>query len=116
MDKSVPDNANPTILSASQLPTRKAKKAKQVKKTKSLGPDSKFSDIVFAKPSYLAVQPLNGHPWADACSEEHIAGEPEFTREPIDEQEIYGERRASFFPCFSCNLEQTRLVCSPLPP
>ncbi|KAL6358871.1 hypothetical protein LRP88_09064 [Fusarium phalaenopsidis] len=42
------DNANPTILSASQLPTRQ-KKAEPRR-----GPESKYDELIFAKPSYLS--------------------------------------------------------------
>lgn len=76
------DNANPTILSASQLPTRQ-KKAEPRR-----GPESKYDELIFAKPSYLsspfcgqglATWP-RGNDWQD-----------EFTPEAIDEQEIYGK-------------------------
>lgn len=75
------DNANPTILSASQLPTRQAKLAPRK------GPESRYNDIVFAKPSYLS-QPF--------CSQSAVAWprtsdwHDEFADEAIDEQEIYG--------------------------
>ncbi|KAI8689105.1 FeS-assembly-P domain-containing protein [Fusarium keratoplasticum] len=77
------DNANPTILSASQLPTRQ-KKAEPRR-----GPESKYDELIFAKPSYLsspfcgqglATWP-RGNDWQD-----------EFAPEAIDEQEIYGKR------------------------
>ncbi|KAH7155757.1 hypothetical protein B0J13DRAFT_233615 [Dactylonectria estremocensis] len=74
------DNANPTILSASQLPTR------QAKLTPRKGPESRYNDIVFAKPSYLS-QPF--------CSQSAVVWprtsdwHDEFADEAIDEQEIY---------------------------
>ncbi|OAQ58319.1 hypothetical protein VFPPC_11656 [Pochonia chlamydosporia 170] len=73
------DNANPTILSASQLPTRQKKAAPRK------GPDSKYSDVIFSKPSYLS-QPC----WDESASWPHgDIGHDEYAPEPIDEQEIY---------------------------
>ncbi|QPC72426.1 hypothetical protein HYE68_003178 [Fusarium pseudograminearum] len=74
------DNANPTILSASQLPTRQ-KKAEPRR-----GPESKYDDIIFAKPSYLSG-PFTGPTSAvwSQLSDQH----DEFSSEAIDEQEIY---------------------------
>ncbi|KAI9163151.1 MIP18 family protein [Paramyrothecium foliicola] len=73
------DNANPTILSASQLPTRQ----KRLEPRK--GPDSKYSDLILSRPSYLshisfAEEPL----WPGGET-----GNDAFAAEPIDEQEIY---------------------------
>lgn len=76
------DNANPTILSAADLPTRQAK-AKPRK-----GPDSLFDDVIFAKPSYL------GREFCGELAGEYTWGndaEGGFADEAIDEQEIYGE-------------------------
>lgn len=74
------DNANPTILSASQLPTRHKKVAPRK------GPDSKYSEIIFSKPSFFS-SPLSGDdatwPGGD------IRGDSGLEPEPIDEQEIY---------------------------
>ncbi|KPM45828.1 hypothetical protein AK830_g665 [Neonectria ditissima] len=74
------DNANPTILSASQLPTR------QAKATPRKGPESRYNDVVLAKPSYL-LQPYCGQSAAawPRTSDWHR----EFADEAIDEQEIY---------------------------
>jgi hypothetical protein len=75
------DNANPTILSASQLPTR------QKKVEPRRGPESRYDDIIFAKPSYLSG-PFAG-PTSAAwlqLNDQH----DEFSSEAIDEQEIYG--------------------------
>ncbi|KAF4340416.1 FAM96B [Fusarium beomiforme] len=69
------DNANPTILSASQLPTRQ-KKAEPRR-----GPDTKYDDIIFAKPSYLSG-PFGQAPRMNDRQDE-------FSSEAIDEQEIY---------------------------
>jgi metal-sulfur cluster biosynthetic enzyme len=76
------DNANPTILSASQLPTRKQRVAPRK------GPDSKYQDLIFARPSYLAG-PFSdeiGATWDDTFA---AGGRLEVGGEPIDEQEIY---------------------------
>lgn len=75
------DNANPTILSASQLPTR------QTKALPRKGPESKFDSVVFAKPSYLSVPFCASSPvaWSNGNH-----GGDEFPAEAIDEQEIYG--------------------------
>ncbi|GAB0136174.1 hypothetical protein EsDP_00004486 [Epichloe bromicola] len=74
------DNANPTILSASQLPTRHKKVAPRK------GPDSKYSEIIFSKP-YFFSSPLSDvdaiRPGGD------IRGDGGLEPEPIDEQEIY---------------------------
>lgn len=58
-------NANPTVLSPAELPTRKTKKAPI-----RLGPESKYHRMVFDDPS-------------------NSDGDNEMTYEPIDEQEIY---------------------------
>lgn len=96
MEMSAPDNANPTILSASQLPTRQAKQ-KKVEPRK--GPDSRFSDIVYATPAYLAVRPplRTGVVLETDGFEDDDDFEP--AAEPIDEQEIYGKDLSSIsFP------------------
>lgn len=75
------DNANPTVLSASQLPTRQKKAAPRK------GPDSKYSEVIFSKPSYLS------RPFCDdeaAWPRGGDIGDDEYAPEPIDEQEIYG--------------------------
>lgn len=82
MDDTALDNANPTILSAADLPTRQAK-AKPRR-----GPDSLFEDVIFAKPSYLGREfcgdGFDGYTWGDAA-------DGGFVYEAIDEQEIYGK-------------------------
>ncbi|KAM0288024.1 hypothetical protein ACHAQH_000092 [Verticillium albo-atrum] len=80
MDRDV-DNANPTILTAAQLPTRQSKKI-GIRK----GPDNKYDDIILAKPDFLS------RPFSDGGDFLWPGGEDvneEFTQEPIDEQEIY---------------------------
>jgi len=82
-------NANPTILTAGQLPTRESKRRPGRK-----GPDTRYNDAIFAKPSYfsslveendddLYAGWLGGGGGGD--------GDDDFTEEPIDEQEIYGQ-------------------------
>ncbi|KAF2996585.1 hypothetical protein G7054_g5856 [Neopestalotiopsis clavispora] len=79
MDK---DNANPTILTAAQLPTRQRAK----KGTESQYPfDSEWTTEITRLPSYL-TGPLCDVPWS---SDESDLTEDDFTDEPIDEQEIY---------------------------
>jgi len=75
-----PDNANPTIISAEQLPTRQTRVATRY------GPDSKYSDIIFERPSYLS-RPfcVDDASWPSLSSRDDDA----FATEPIDEQEIY---------------------------
>ncbi|KAK4128662.1 hypothetical protein N657DRAFT_639148 [Parathielavia appendiculata] len=66
------DNANPTILSVSQLPSRTRKGAA----TRN-GPDSKCHDIVYPQ-----------HHWPYGCSSSSDEGE-DYREEPMDEQDIY---------------------------
>ncbi|KAG6064580.1 hypothetical protein E4U32_008276 [Claviceps aff. humidiphila group G2b] len=74
------DNANPTILSPSQLPTRhKTVSARN-------GPDSKYSDIIFSKPPYFSSPFSDKDLTWPGCDN----GRDDFSApEPIDEQEIY---------------------------
>ncbi|GJN75964.1 FAM96B protein [Purpureocillium lilacinum] len=72
------DNANPTILSASQLPTRQKKAAPRK------GPDTKFDDAL-SRPAYLSRPFCDVDvPWARGD-----VGDDGFADEAIDEQEIY---------------------------
>ncbi|KAI1076154.1 hypothetical protein F5B20DRAFT_594236 [Whalleya microplaca] len=73
------DNANPSILNTSQLPTRQHKK----KTTAQTGYEPKISDTVLRKPQYLST-PFCDVPWLDDTQ-----SDDEFTAEPIDEQEVY---------------------------
>lgn len=68
------DNANPTVLSAADLPTR------QKRAVLRQGPDSKYSDVIFERPTYLSQAFGLGEAFP---SDESAA-------DPIDEQEIYG--------------------------
>lgn len=89
MDK---DNASPTILSASQLPTRQRTKHRTVHNEF----DADLMAEITCKPSYLAG-PFCDVPWSDESETED-----DLTDEPIDEQEIYGgftsPVNASFVP------------------
>ncbi|TDZ20302.1 MIP18 family protein [Colletotrichum sidae] len=79
MDKDL-DNANPTILSAAQMPTRQTKRVPPRK-----GPDAKYNDIILAKPAYL-TRPFCDD---DALWPDRDVVDDDFAEEPIDEQEIY---------------------------
>lgn len=83
------DNANPTILSASQLPTRQSRAAPRK------GPDSKYADLIFSKPSYLSEPYCDEYTlWPSGSGSDDGA---EAGPEPIDEQEIYGMRSSICF-------------------
>ncbi|KAK8122484.1 hypothetical protein PG984_011154 [Apiospora sp. TS-2023a] len=73
------DNANPTILTASELPTRQIKK----KKTLASDADAKFADAVSRRPLFLS------DPFCDVSWSDGTESEDDFVEEPIDEQEIY---------------------------
>lgn len=71
------DNANPTILSVSELPSHRAKRNRgQAPKRKTIG------DILAAPPSY-AMDPFYMSEFSDDSDDSGV--------EPIDEQEIYGK-------------------------
>ncbi|KAI0106691.1 hypothetical protein F4814DRAFT_67743 [Daldinia grandis] len=72
------DNANPTILNTSQLPTRQRKKGRKVQRNGV----AKISNIM-RKPQYLS-DPFYDISWSDDTE-----SDDEFTAEPIDEQEVY---------------------------
>lgn len=76
------DNANPTILNTSQLPTRKGKKGRKVQR--SAGP--RITELM-RKPQYLS-DPFYDISWSGS---DDTASDDEFTAEPIDEQEVYGK-------------------------
>jgi hypothetical protein len=82
------DNASPTILNTSQLPTR------QKKLTPRLGPDSKYADLIFSRPSYLSQPFCDGFDdervWSSPDSSSSSSAGDDFAADPIDEQEIYG--------------------------
>ncbi|KAI4870271.1 hypothetical protein F4820DRAFT_289962 [Hypoxylon rubiginosum] len=72
------DNANPTILNTSQLPTRKGKRGRKVQR----GAASRIADVM-RKPQHLS-DPFYDISWSDDTE-----SDDEFTAEPIDEQEVY---------------------------
>ncbi|KAI1345356.1 FAM96B protein [Xylaria sp. FL0043] len=79
MDK---DNANPTILNVSELPTRQNKKKPAAAFP---GKDADVElDIILRRPEYLSA-PFCDVPWASDDTD----SDDGFTIEPIDEQEIY---------------------------
>ncbi|ESA43916.1 FAM96B [Neurospora crassa OR74A] len=83
MAKSDLDNANPTVLSVSQLPSRNLAKG-HVRK----GPDSKYDHILFPK-QWWAGSSLNTDPSVWTSDEDEDDDLTLATEEPIDEQEIY---------------------------
>lgn len=82
MDKPL-DNANPTILNANQLPSRRHNK-----QTIKPGPESAYDDILHPKQSDLW-----GPSFRNASSWPSDDDENEDVEAPIDEQEIYGGGR-----------------------
>lgn len=78
MDK---DNANPTILSLSQLPTRQAKK-----RVVPTGPGTKYRDLIFSRPAYLSGSSDDESDWGGP---DDMDVDGDFAEEPIDAQEIY---------------------------
>ena len=85
MQKSDLDNANPTILSESQLPSR-GRKRDVVRN----GPESKYNDILFSEQPWLWDLSNSTTAWSSDESSDSDGGE--LADEPIDEQEIYGKR------------------------
>ncbi|KAK8149949.1 hypothetical protein MY1884_005693 [Beauveria asiatica] len=115
------DNANPTVLNASELPTRKHKVVPR------RGPDSKYTDIIFAPPSYLST-PFCGDDYGAAIAWPRGGNggaddgfSDDATPEPIDEQEIYDlistitdpEHPVSLGQLSVINLADIRLTPSP---
>jgi len=68
------DNANPTVLSAADLPTRQQKRT-----LLHLGPESKYSDVVTERPMYIS----------QAFGLDQTLQNDDSAADPIDEQEIY---------------------------
>jgi hypothetical protein len=73
------DNANPTILSASELPSRRRKRTWRDGSSDGKG----IRDVLMAKPSF-SMDPFYLSDFSDTDSDDS-------TIEPIDEQEIYGK-------------------------
>lgn len=102
MDK---DNANPTILNVSELPTRQnKKKLAAASKGKDVDPDL---DVVLRRPEYLSA-PFCDLPWASDDTD----SDDGFTIEPIDEQEIYGGFYSFFCPVLQA-LSELETALSP---
>lgn len=105
-------NANPVILNAAQLPSRRLGKDTAAKR----GPEFKFDSILapktkaasgavspWAVPPVSPPSPLSSVSSGDAYDDVDAFGDDDgdvFTEEPIDEQEIYG----TFFCLVSCYL------------
>lgn len=79
------DNAAPTVLDTSQLPTRQNKRKTPSQK----GLSDKLGTLISQRPQYLS-SPFCDIPWSDD-SHGSGSGSDEYTAEPIDEQEIFGE-------------------------
>jgi hypothetical protein len=81
------DNANPTILSLSSLPTRGQKQAVARR-----GPESKYDDVLFPKHAGSWDPSGNVSSWPSDPEEDDEDEDDvgEFYEEPIDQQEIYG--------------------------
>lgn len=77
MQNSDLENANPTILSVSQLPSRRRKGP-----AARHGPDSKCDSIVYPKRPW---------PYGSSSSSDEDVGETGDVEEPMDEQDIYGK-------------------------
>ncbi|RYP78312.1 hypothetical protein DL769_003190 [Monosporascus sp. CRB-8-3] len=73
------DNANPTILNTSQLPTRQRKRRTVSQK----GTADKLGDLLLRNSDYPSPS-FSDIPWSDDTD-----SSDEFTVEPIDEQEIF---------------------------
>ena len=71
------DNANPTVLSAADLPTR------QKRALLRQGPDSKYTNLILERPAYLS----------QAFGLGEALPSDESSADPIDEQEIFGTLR-----------------------
>jgi hypothetical protein len=82
------DNANPTILSVSELPSNRQRRKAKNDASKKRG----VQGLLMAKPSY-AMDPFYVPDFSDTDSDDSSI-------EPIDEQEIYGEHPL----CFQCDL------------
>lgn len=87
------DNANPTILSVNELPSRRRKAKAGVVEPKDFG----IQEIMMAKPSY-AMDPFYLSDYSDTDSDDS-------SLEPIDEQEVYGK-----FCCSLLNLASHYLL------
>ncbi len=84
-------NANPTILSAAQLPSRRKQKHPAARR----GVGSKYDDLLSFKHSAVPWgSSRNISSWPSDEEDDDAAELDEFREEPIDEQEIYGKRRS----------------------
>jgi hypothetical protein len=80
MAEVVKDNANPTIISASELPTRRERRKDRVGTSNN---KKGLREMMMAKPSF-SMDPFYMSDFSDTDSDDS-------TIEPIDEQEIYGK-------------------------
>jgi len=87
------DNANPTILNVSDLPSNR-----QRRREKGDGPKKQgVQEILMARPSY-SLDPFYLSDFSDGDSSD--ADSDDSTLEPIDEQEIYGKPHSLDCECF----------------
>jgi hypothetical protein len=87
MDETELQNANPSVLTLDQLPTRRRRN----KQASSRGPESRFDDILSMKGSHVTWGPVQAiSPWPMDGPD----GEDEFAETCIDELEIYGKSLA----------------------
>lgn len=93
MERSDLDNANPTILNVSQLPSRRQKQSAARK-----GPENRYDDVLFSKKQSGAYGFGNRVSSWPSSDEEDDADLPE---EPIDELEIYGKQKTEFEFCYA---------------
>ena len=83
------DNANPTILSVSELPRHRRSRQDRG----SPYPKSGIEEVLTAKPGYV-MDPFFMSDFSDTESDDSTA-------EPIDEQEIYGEFPSARLQCLA---------------
>jgi hypothetical protein len=74
------DNANPTVLNATDLPTRRGREGATQKKVAG----SEIQELLEMKSRYIFQDSDLSDPGSEVESDEDV------TAEPIDEQEIYG--------------------------
>ena len=107
------DNAAPTVLDTSQLPTRQIKR----KTPSQRGPSDKLASVLSQRPQYLS-SPFCDIPWSDDTDGDGSgsgSGSDEYTAEPIDEQEIFGENRLIYAVPLALALSLFPLPPSPTP-
>lgn len=87
------ENANPTILSVSELPSRRQHRQRRNDEPKKQG----IREMLLAKPSY-SLDPYYMSDYSDTDSDDSAV-------EPIDEREIYGESKSLDYLPFIARLD-----------